>query len=368
MQTLHVYQYLMSLVRGRGHDAALGPESPAMLNRSFRDETPHVHVICSNAGCLSILRDASFVQPKIADAVAEIGRHLQLDVHTVEAFLRHNPIQMNGEPHSARRRLFLDEYNSQCKDLADAFRQLAKSHFERLCAPASPADASALTEPYVDDALRTILQTHGSQAAAHFDSARGNGYAVFEYVHPPARLAEKSRQAADFLACLAEDGGEPAADRQAHGVFLLSYVLQGRDPLAGGLAAFVHGLLELGADERAARIEATTAKALFWHSAPVNYIGRVATQASVVDGIEIGAGDHILLMLPWASHDSGCTAKDSLAFGGGPHVCAGQALALTIAEAWLWALKQHHRHIDWAGLKPGRALPVVFRQYRSTSA
>lgn len=367
MQTLNIYQHLMRLVRNRGHDASLGPENPQELNRSFLDETPHVHVICTREGCRSILQDASFAQPKIAEAVAEIGRHLGVEVRAIGEFLRYNPIQLDGERHRARRRLFLNEYNGKRQDLAHAFKEMAQAHFARWRTPAAPDAATALTEPYVDHALRAVLESYDASAAAQYDSARGDGYAVFEYVHPPARLAEKSRQAEDFLAGLAHAGDSPAAVRE-HGLFMLSYVLQGRDPLAGGLAAYVHGLLDLDEAERIARIDTTTAKTLFWRSAPVNYIGRVATRTRMVDGIEIAPGDHVLLMLPWASHDGACSAKDSLAFGGGSHICAGQALALTIAEAWLEGLRKHHRHIDWSGLKPGCARPLVFRQYRNPSS
>lgn len=126
----------------------------------------------------------------------------------------------------------------------------------------------------------------------------------------------------------------------------------------------MHSLLEINDADRFGYICQTTPKELFWHSSPVSYIGRVATKLKIVDGITIKPGDYVLLMLPWASHDKDCTSKDSMAFGNGSHVCAGQALALTIAEAWLSALKEYYQCIDWDGIKPSTVVPAVFRLYK----
>lgn len=364
MQTLNVYKYIMGLVRERGHDASFDAENPADLNKSFHDENSNAHVICTRDGCLSILKDESFVQPKIADAVAEIGERLELNVKAIEDFLRYNPIQIDGEAHGARRKLFLNEYNGKCRDSVVEFREIAEAHFALFSKKNVSCTATALIEPYVDSALQKILGTYDKNAAALYGSVRGQGYVLFEYIHPPARLSEKSRQAEHFLAGLDLANEMPDASRE-RGLFMLTYILQGRDPLVGGLGAYLHGLLELDEAGRLARIDTTTARELFWRSSPVNYIGRVATKTKIIDGITINPGDRILLMLPWANHGKGCTAKDSIAFGSGAHVCAGQALALTIAEAWLWGLKKYHRHIDWPGIKPGCTVPAVFRQYRN---
>jgi cytochrome P450 len=70
-------------------------------------------------------------------------------------------------------------------------------------------------------------------------------------------------------------------------------------------------------------------------------------------------------MLPWAGHCGPAGAKDSLAFGGGAHVCAGQALAMSIGDAFVTALRMLHDEIDWQSKKSETMVAGVFRQYRS---
>jgi cytochrome P450 len=311
------------------------------------------------------LKDESFIQPKIADAVAEIGDHLNINVRTIKSFLRYNPIQIDGEAHKARRKSFLNEFNNRCKDSGETFKRLAEESLDSFAKNDLKCLTSALIEPYVDSVLQSIVGSYDKAAADLYGDVRGQGHVIFEYFHSPNSLEKKSRQAEQFVGSMAAAAGDDlqSASNERE-LFLLSYILQGRDPLVGGLCAFMHSLLEINDADRFGYICKTTPKELFWHSSPVNYIGRVATKSKIVDGITITPGDYVLLMLPWANHDKDCTSKDSVAFGYGPHICAGQALALTIAEAWLSAVKEHYQCIDWHGIKPGTVVPAVFRLYK----
>ena len=69
----------------------------------------------------------------------------------------------------------------------------------------------------------------------------------------------------------------------------------------------------------------------------------------------------MIVMLPLANGDT--TPKSSLAFGSGPHACAGQALALNVATAWIDALKNSFPRIEWERIKFGSFKPAVFVQY-----
>jgi cytochrome P450 len=104
---------------------------------------------------------------------------------------------------------------------------------------------------------------------------------------------------------------------------------------------------------------------MYWRTSPVNYIGRIATGACSVGGIAIQPEDQIVLVLPWAKQEGHAQAKNSLAFGAGAHMCAGQALALAIGDAWLSELKTQRTRIRWAEIKPDRPVTAVFRQYRT---
>src|SRR5690606_18525743 len=106
------------------------------------------------------------------------------------------------------------------------------------------------------------------------------------------------------------------------------------------------------------------AQALARASSPVNYVGRIATRACQLEGVAIAAGERVILMLPWANAPT-CPGSSlgNMAFGAGAHVCAGQALALAIIEAYLSALKVHYATIDWKRLVPEPALHSVFHSY-----
>ena len=179
----------------------------------------------------------------------------------------------------------------------------------------------------------------------------GSSSCIFEYVHSPGRLRKKAEQVARLSSRL------PAAEKE----ILLTYVLQGRDPLIGALNGALHNIAQLPAGERGAIIEKMHAKQLFFATSPVNYIGRVATKNTSLEGTPISAGDQMIIMLPWANADT--TAKSSVAFGSGSHACAGQALALSIATAWIEALKDYFAKIEWERVKLGSFKPAVFVQY-----
>ena len=126
----------------------------------------------------------------------------------------------------------------------------------------------------------------------------------------------------------------------------------------------MHKLFEMSHEDRTESIAGMNSRELFWRTAPVNYIGRTATEDLELPGTFITAGDQLILMLPWASHARDTSLKDSLAFGAGSHICGGQALALSIADAWLAALKCRRRDIDWGSHVKEPVIPAVFRQYR----
>lgn len=79
------------------------------------------------------------------------------------------------------------------------------------------------------------------------------------------------------------------------------------------------------------------------HDAPVHFIGRIATEAVKLGGVEIAEGDLVLLMLASAGRDPAHAADPNkfvmgrspnrhLAFGSGPHMCSGLQLARLEAQ------------------------------------
>ncbi|MEC3997206.1 cytochrome P450 [Actinacidiphila sp. DG2A-62] len=111
--------------------------------------------------------------------------------------------------------------------------------------------------------------------------------------------------------------------------------------------------------------------------APIQGFGRRATTDVDLDGVRIRAGDQVWVLYGAAGRDPrrwGPTADaydparpnpgGHLAFGTGPHLCAGIPLARLQAHAVLTALARHAHHLDPAG--PGeRLLNHTLRGYRT---
>lgn len=362
MHATQVYKRIQQRVGERGHriDDRM---ADAGDYESLRDGAECTHLVYSHEICRAVLEDAErFVPAPIAAAVERIGQRFGIDMGALNRFLSGNPMQAGCPRHAALRRRFLTVYAAAMKATAGRFRPAAEETFVRLKRAAPTSLVGEVAAPYVDAALRRVLESEGVPAGA-YDVAAGDAGPILEYLHHPRKLAHKSAQAAAFLEALPDrlraDDWPP---------ILLSYVLQGRDPMVGGITAFLHDFIACDGPEREALAAAASATQMFRDASPVNYIGRVAQQAGHIGALEVAAGDHLVLMLPWANAHALAAAGRGVAFGGGAHVCAGQALAVAIGDAFLDALRTHHAAVDWSALQPDTVVPAVFRQYREGAA
>jgi len=366
MQSLDVYKYINTLTRARGDDLSRGVPRSIDLNRTFNGDEIDIHVFAGYSECLKILKDSNFIQPKFADALSTIFQARRSEIVGIENFLRKNPISMNAPHHNAARQLFIKEFRDAQRNLADRLPVISRQAFESFIDGKKSGITADLVEPFVDAVVEAILNDKSFFAQITRDSWTGNSSCIFEYVHSATKLKKRNWQAVRLARQLGSKLDSLDDDQIRAGPILLSYILQGRDPLMGALSAYMHSLISINEDERRASIQTINSRELFWRTSPVNYIGRIATKPATVGNIHIQVEDHIVLMLPWANHDSGASAKNSLAFGAGPHVCAGQALALAIADVWICELKSQLMRIHWKDLTPDCLTPAVFRQY-STS-
>lgn len=365
MQSLDVYKYLNTLARLGGDDLSHARERPVLLNKTFKGGTFNIHVFTGHAECIQILRDTHFIQPKLADVISEVFGALGSQAKVIEDFLRNNPIAMDGAAHCDARQLFLAEYRSAQPDLSGALPSIAKRAFSEFIDQDKSSILTGLVEPYVDAAVETILDSYNSSLQVSRNSWRGNSSCIFEYFHPIRKLKQRDLQASALADQLESEFDSKDEGAEAIPI-LLTYVLQGRDPLIGALCGYMHSCLAMDEDERNSNIAAIDARELFWRTSPVNYTGRIATRSGTVGNTHVESGDHAVLVLSWANHDAG-SAKSSLAFGAGPHICAGQGLALAIADAWLCELKSRHERIRWRAIRPDQLIPAVFREYRTQS-
>ncbi len=360
MQSLEVYKYITSLANHRPHCLSTDASAAAPI-RSFAGADFTLHVLTSRSECEQVLADASFIQPNIADAIEAVLQDHEPELQPLQLFIRNNPIQLDGERHRATRHRFMRDYKAAQQAIEPSLQQLAEQAFRHFIATGSSAICQNLASRYVDAVISRILATQYRADIAP-DAWAGSASCIFEFFHAPKRLVEKGRQMSALLQQLPVHSDAFPADSIP---VLLTFVLQGRDPLIGAFSGIMLALAGMSDTERRERIATLNARELFWQTSPVNYIGRTATRDVALADIVIRQHDQLILMLPWAGHCSAAGAKDSLAFGGGAHVCAGQALAISIGDAFLTALRMLRDEIDWQSEKPETLVAGVFRQYRS---
>ena len=349
MQRLEVYNFINSLISQRRNNHA--PNDGDHPSRTFFGAERNVHVLCAHDEACAVLSDPSFIQPDIAGAISVVSSTFGSDISALRDFVRHNPISVDGEAHRARRRTFLEHYGTTLSRLSGSFTDIARRCFENFCQSETPRKLEQLTTDYVDSIVEKIVADWGSPSLNR-DAWAGSASCIFEYVHSPARLRKKAGQVMRIVSQL------PASSEKE---ILLTYILQGRDPLIGALARILNNVGHMPSSDRATYVEKMNARELSFLTSPVNYIGRTATQSGSLNGTTVSAGDHMIIMLPWANANT--VPKSSVAFGWGPHVCAGQALALSILTAWIAALRAWHRRIGWEMVEAGSFRTAVFVQY-----
>ncbi len=360
MQSLEVYKYITSLAHHRPHCLSADASAPAPI-RSFAGADFTIHVLTSRPQCEQVLADATFIQPNIADAIEAVLQDHEPELQPLQLFIRNNPIQLDGERHRAARHRFVRDYKAAQQAIEHWLPQLAEQVFRYFIATGSSSVSQNLASRYVDDVIARILS---AQYSAHIaaDAWSGSASCIFEFFHAPKRLLDKGRQMAAMLQQLPKHSDVIPSDSMP---ILLTFLLQGRDPLIGALSGIMLKLADLTDAERRKLIATLNAREMFWQTSPVNYIGRTATRGVALAEIVVRQNDQLILMLPWAGHCVPAGAKDSLAFGGGAHVCAGQALAISIGDAFVTALRMLHDEIDWRSEKSETVVAGVFRQYRS---
>lgn len=360
MLSLEVYKYITSLAQTRPDFISRDDVAHVDPIKTFPGAHFSIHVLAGHTECQQVLTDAAFIQPKIADAIKNIaGDHLE-ELKPLELFLRNNPIQMDGAVHRATRQAFMREYRDAQRAVESLLYSLADRSLSNFIQNGSTQISKELASHYVDDVIGLILSKRYG-AEIDYGAWSGEAAPIFEFFHAPKKLKEKGRQISGLLKALA---GNSSATNDNQAPILLSYLLQGRDPLIGALSGYMRRLSEISDEERTASVARIRSRELFWRTSPVNYIGRTATKDVELSGVAISKEDQLILMLPWASHSKESSSRDSLAFGGGSHTCGGQALALSIADAWLAALRSRFRDIDWESEKNESVIPAVFRQYR----
>ncbi len=368
MHAIRVNAAISARLRARRHSVFGLTEDGCPAIESIRVDERATHLVFSSAACTAILADERFVPSDLSSPVVALGRAFGIDVTSVEAFFRHVPLVARGIEHGARRTRFLQHHNLMRRRHASFIREAAETACRSLVDSRDSVNADNVACTYVDSILRQIFESERVGAGALFDRLAEVHSSVLDYVHHPRLLGETASRMASLLRAFGlEPGRYPEAEEEPPFI-LLAYVLMGRDPLIGAVGAL---LSDLGQAERSGgapgfRLDEVTARRLFQQVCPVNYIGRTATAACEIEGAQIRPGEQVFLLLPYANGQE-CRAGRSpgLAFGHGTHLCAGTALSLEIAEAFIGALRDVGSQIDASKIRPGKIVAGVFLRYQA---
>ncbi|MGR6469296.1 hypothetical protein [Rhizobium sp. PAMB 3182] len=361
MIALDVYKFLNRTIAER---PSVFTEEDAAQSRNFvlfQDKNSRIIVVFDQHICRSILVGSSFIQPGIADAVDRILKVEDDKPNTlVNTFLRKNPIQADGETHACKRKRYLAAFSEAEKAASPMLPDIARGVLEAAANRNDGVTADDLVAPYVDRALAIIVERCLGQSLDP-ELWSGSAGCIMEFFHSRSKLLKKEEQVRDLIDKLGGSGRHDMLD------LALSYVLQGRDPLLGTLTAFSLYLASLSPSKRAVCLEKCDVRQLFATTSPVNYIGRTATKSVKIGNLDVHEGDQIILMLPWAANQGTPGSAVGLAFGAGKHICAGQALGLRMATAWLSILQEMHGRISWDRMPKPAVSPSVFLQWEASN-
>lgn len=368
MHTLRVHAAVMRRLRERSHVSAKPAAAPI---ETLRDADGCTHIVCDGAACAAVFDDDGFVPSDIASAVSSVGQSFGIDVTALQAFLRHTPLLASGADHKAKRSRFMQHHHQMRRRHAGFMLAAAERHVAALGPAPTGAVSDALVAPYVDAVLRQIFAGERVDGGPLYDGLACHPSSMLELIHHPRLLGKTCRGLDEFSSgfdrsTATEGTASGDIDDAAATQVLLAYVLMGRGPLIGALSAFMHDLLltPRPAAQLAGLLDDMSASRLFQLTAAVNFTGRTATAERHIAGVLMRPGDRLLLMLPFANADmQSAPSGAGMAFGNGPHTCAGAALSLEMAGAYLVALRRHATGWDWSGIEPQAVVPGVFQHY-----
>ena len=357
--TLDAYKYMMNHIRNNASlpGGDVDPERTSV--KTFTEGARSIDVVVGENECRSLLEHKGFHQH---DFATTLKKRLPSD-HPPSCigseFLERNPISLNGEPHRAARREFLKSYNTVRKDVIPKIRPVAAKSFQMLTHRDDRASIDHAVAYYVDSIAQHLI-SHFADTVADASLWSSSSACIFEIFSSNVSLRKKEGQVRKLL----EVANATAASECLETSVMLSFLLQGRDPIFGALCAFLRRMSCADDVKREEMLDDAYGQNLFHQSTPVKYVGRVASRNIVFAGTKFTEGDEVYVMLP----EQGILRRNrGMAFGIGAHVCAGQALSIDIGNCWLEELQRVHREMDWSQLPTIKPIPSVFLKFEEVS-
>src|SRR5580698_3441316 len=198
-------------------------------------------------------------------------------------------------------------------------------------------------------------------------------------------VAEERRRAPadDLVSVLAnvgadpESGGEELTEAEL-AMFLIQLLVAGnettRNLISGGLVALAENPDQWAALRADRSLIPRAVEELLRWTTPVISFMRTATVATTIRGVDVAAGDPVLLVYASANRDEGVFGADAgslrvdrhpnphVSFGFGPHFCLGAALARLEGRVVLGELLDRYQSVELAGGGGGvarTASPVI---------
>ncbi|MGW7517835.1 cytochrome P450 [Streptomyces sp. NPDC054796] len=373
-------------------DAAL--RDPHPLHETLREMGPAVYLHKHGAWAIPRYEEARAVLKDAATFSSDGG--IALTEEANEHILTGTVLASDAVDHARLRRPLSRQLNQRAMrkltaPVEERAEQLVAEHLRY-----GSFDAVALARQFVADIVMDLMGLPASTRARLIDGAA----ATFECFGPDnARYRQAAPVAAAVITFLHQEvtrhsvapGSWMAALYQAADAgqitetdvvpLMSAYVAAGMDTTIFALSTAIHLLATHPEQWTRLRTGKISAQAVMHESlrleAPVQGFGRRVTRTTRIGGIPIKADEQVWVLYGSAGRDPrrwGPTAdsfdptrarpEDHLAFGAGPHLCAGNHLAALESRSLLTALTRHCTHLEPDG-EPVRALNNTLRGHIS---
>ncbi len=264
---------------------------------------------------------------------------------SLETFFDVAPLFLHGEAHRQARKALVQPYRRIESGLDAWLDAFAEDFFASL-----PQDQAIkptwLASAYIEKAFREMLARDVGCTAMELPQLPGE---LFYFLPRRSHMRDYDARLNMLVSVMGKNlaaMGKHPEDAWA----LASIAVAGQQPLA---SALVYGLMNPPASA-----EAWNGESLMRVSAPVSLLGREALNDSTIGNLKISRGQHLhicpFLVHLHADRQPGSNAPGkSIAFGDGPHTCAGRRISLKITEAFLnhWARAGKRLQMDVNGIR-----------------